>query len=198
VIEVPANVSGVAGPGQTNPVVEYTASATDNSGSVAIVCAPPSGTAFAVGVATVTCTAIDDSGNVASGSFTVTVTHTAPPPDHGCITASRPILWPANRKMIPVHVWLKYDKKKVKFSSTRIVSVTSNEPETGIDAEDIGPDWEIVNAEKLKLRLRAERGANGPGRIYTIVIEGKDAKGDLYLCQTTVTVPIEKPSRKKK
>ena len=100
--------------------------------------------------------------------------------------------------MIPVSVWLKYDKKKVKFSSARIVSVTSNEPETGLDAEDLGPDSEITNVGKLKLRLRAERDPNGTGRIYTIVVEGKDAKGNVYLCQTTVTVPIEKPSKKKK
>ena len=198
VLTVPTNLSVVTGPGQTNAVVEYTATATDNSGSVAIVCVPPTGTAFAVGVTAVTCTAIDDSGNVAIGSFTVAVTGDAPPPDHGCITVSKPVLWPPCRKMIPVSVWLKYDKKKVKFSSARIVSVTSNEPETGLDAEDIGPDWEITNADKLKLKLRAERDPNGTGRAYTIVVEGKDANGNLYLCQTTVTVPIEKPSKKKK
>lgn len=198
VLTVPENLSIGAGPGESNAVATYTATATDNSGSVALVCTPPSGTAFPIGATTVTCTAIDDSGNVATGSFTVTVTRDAPPPDHGCIITSRPVLWPVNRKMVPVSVWLKFDRKKVKFSSARIVSVTSNEPETGLDAEDFGPDWEITNAEKLKLRLRAERDPNGNGRVYTIVVEGKDAQGNRYLCSTTVDVPLECQKKKKK
>jgi hypothetical protein len=198
-LTVPANLSTVAEPGQSNAVVNYTATATDNSGSVAVVCAPPSGTAFPVGVTTVTCTAIDESGNVVTGSFTVAVTGHALPPDYGCIITSRPVLWPAHRKMVPVSVWMNFDKKKKnKFSGARIVSVTSNEPETGLDAEDIGPDWEIVSAEKLKLKLRAERDANGTGRIYTITVEAKDPKGNLYLCRTTVTVPLECPKKRKK
>jgi hypothetical protein len=197
-LTVPANLSIMTAPGQTSAIVEYAATATDNSGSVAVACAPLSGTAFPVGVTTVTCTAIDDSGNVATGSFTVTVTSPTPPPDHGCIITSRPVLWPAHRKMVPISVWLNFAKKKVKFSDARIVSVTSNEPETGLDAADIGPDWEITNARKLKLRLRAERDPNGTGRVYTITVEGKDTKGNLYLCSTTVTVPVEKPSKKKK
>ncbi len=199
VLTVPANLSMLAEPGQSNVVVEYTATATDNSGSVAVICVPASGTAFPVGVTTVTCTAMDDSGNVATGSFTVTVTRHVQPPDYGCIITSKPVLWPPCRKMVPVSVWMNFDKKtKIKFSSARIVSVTSNEPETGLDASDIGPDWEITDAKKLKLRLRAERDPNGSGRVYTIVVEGADPQGNLYVCQTTVTVPIEKPSKKKK
>ena len=38
-----------------------------------IVCSPPSGTVFAVGATSVTCTATDGSGNAAVGTFTVTV-----------------------------------------------------------------------------------------------------------------------------
>jgi LPXTG-motif cell wall-anchored protein len=48
--------------------------ASDNSGVPPVVaCSPVSGTSFAVGVATVTCTATDGAGNHASSSFTVTV-----------------------------------------------------------------------------------------------------------------------------
>lgn len=199
VLIVPANLSIMAGPGQTNAVAEYIATATDNSGSVAVVCAPPSGKAFPLGVTAVTCTAVDDSGNTATGSFTVTVIREAQPPDCGCIIASRSVLWPMHRKMVPVSVWMNFDKKKkIKFSSTRIVSVTSNEPETGLDAADIGPDWEITNAEKLRLKLRAECDPNGSGRVYTITVEAKDPQGHLYLCKTTVTVPLECPKKKKK
>ena len=49
--------------------------ATDNSGNVSdVTCNPPSGTNFSIGVTTVTCGAIDGSGNTAKCSFQVTVT----------------------------------------------------------------------------------------------------------------------------
>jgi hypothetical protein len=51
-----------------------TPAGTDNcGGTVVVACAPASGTAFPVGVTTVTCTATDASNNTASCSFAVTV-----------------------------------------------------------------------------------------------------------------------------
>ena len=62
-------------PSYSNTVpVPYIITATDNSGqSIPVECDPPSGTQFSLGVATVTCTATDDSGNTATATFTVTV-----------------------------------------------------------------------------------------------------------------------------
>jgi hypothetical protein len=101
--------------------------------------------------------------------------------------------------MVPVSVRMNFDRKmKIKLSSARIVSVTSNEPEAGLDAGDIGPDWEIPNAEKLNLKLRAECDPNGTGRVYTITVEAKDLQGHLHLCKTTVIVPLECPKKNKK
>jgi HYR domain len=49
--------------------------ATDDTDPAPVVtCAPQSGSAFGLGVTTVTCTAMDQAGNDASASFTVTVT----------------------------------------------------------------------------------------------------------------------------
>jgi hypothetical protein len=54
--------------------VTYVATATDIvDPSVPVACQLPSGTTFPIGSSTVTCTATDDSGNSASGSFVVTV-----------------------------------------------------------------------------------------------------------------------------
>jgi hypothetical protein len=196
VLRLPANLSVVAGPGQSNAVITYVAAASDNSGSAPVVCVPPSGTAFPVGVTTVTCTATDDSGNTASGSFTVTVIGEAPE-GQGYLITSRPVLWPANRKMIPVGMRLKFDAKKARFTEARIVSVTSNEPETGLDAQDVGPDWEVPHPHRLRLKLRAERDPNGAGRVYTISVEAKDAQGNFHLFRTTATAPVEKPTRRR-
>lgn len=61
-------------------VVTYTASATDDvDGTVAVQCAPASGSVFPLGTTTVTCSATDTAGNTATGSFTVTVKDTTAP-----------------------------------------------------------------------------------------------------------------------
>jgi hypothetical protein len=61
------------------PLVPFV-SATDNyTASPLIVCTPASGTTFAVGTTTVSCTATDDAGNEDTGTFDVTVhDYTAP------------------------------------------------------------------------------------------------------------------------
>jgi hypothetical protein len=83
-LSLPANIS-VVGNYNTDVLgatATYTASATDIvDGSVPVACTPASGSFFRGGTTTVTCTARDSSGNVAAGSFTVTVTKPAPPPD---------------------------------------------------------------------------------------------------------------------
>ncbi|HYR30095.1 MAG TPA: HYR domain-containing protein, partial [Thermoanaerobaculia bacterium] len=63
--------------------VTYNASANDLvDGSVAVDCAPASGSTFAVGTTTVDCSASDSRNNTATGSFEVAVTSpNDPPPD---------------------------------------------------------------------------------------------------------------------
>lgn len=57
-------------------VVTYTATATDIvDANVTADCTPASGAVFPIGTSTVTCTATDDAGNTATGSFKVTVEH---------------------------------------------------------------------------------------------------------------------------
>jgi hypothetical protein len=77
---VPADFAATTGnpAGRTVSYALPTATdATDPSPSVA--CGPASGSSFAVGPTSVTCTATDASGHSTSASFTVTVTYVAPP-----------------------------------------------------------------------------------------------------------------------
>lgn len=83
--------------------VTYTASATDLvDPTVPVSCTPPSGSTFAPGTTTVTCSATDDSGNTATGTFTVTVSFAFngffAPVDNGIINSikggqSVPVKW---------------------------------------------------------------------------------------------------------
>jgi HYR domain len=88
-------VSQPAGPGMCSAVVNYTVpTATDNcpcgpkgSTSCPVMCSPPPGSIFMVGMTTVVCMATDAAGNKGSCSFAVTVTDTQPP----TITCPQPI-----------------------------------------------------------------------------------------------------------
>ena len=64
----------------TGATVTYSASATDQvDTTVPVTCTPPSGSNFPLGTSTVDCSATDDAGNTATGSFKITVQdHTAP------------------------------------------------------------------------------------------------------------------------
>jgi hypothetical protein len=56
------------------------------------------------------------------------------------------------------------------------LTVTSNEAVNGTGDGDTDPDWEIIDDHHVK--LRAERAANGSGRIYTITITCTDHQGN--------------------
>ncbi len=78
-LTLPANITAEA-TGPTGAAVTYTASASDAvDGARPVACAPASGSTFAIGTATVTCSASDTHGNTSTGSFTVTVRDTTPP-----------------------------------------------------------------------------------------------------------------------
>ena len=72
-IGVQAPLTAHSSDGNPVPVTFAPPAATDNCGATT-VCSPPSGSAFAIGTALVTCTATDPSSNTATTSFLVTVT----------------------------------------------------------------------------------------------------------------------------
>lgn len=78
VLTLPGNIT-VAASGVNGANVNFTATATDLvSGALTPACVPTSGTLFPVGTTSVACSAIDGSGNSATGSFAVTVNVGAP------------------------------------------------------------------------------------------------------------------------
>lgn len=66
--------------GASGAAVSYSVSATDDvDPSPTVSCTPAFGSTFPLGTTTVTCTATDATGNIATGSFNVTVSDTTPP-----------------------------------------------------------------------------------------------------------------------
>ncbi|HEX7150881.1 MAG TPA: HYR domain-containing protein [Thermoanaerobaculia bacterium] len=148
-----------------------------------VVCTPPSGSLFTLGMTTVTCTATAANGKTTTGEFTVTVFDANAPIIH-TITASPNVLTPANHKLVSVTV-----KVIASEGTARIVNVTANE---AIDAPGSGNtevDWRITGP--LTVDLRAERSGQGTDRIYTIHIEVTDDAGNTARGTVTVRVPKE-------
>ncbi|HEY4276671.1 MAG TPA: HYR domain-containing protein [Conexibacter sp.] len=102
----------VTASGDDGAVVDFTATANDDAdGSVPVTCTPASGGVFPVGTTTVTCTATDRHGNVATGSFDVVVAAAPPvetPPASGppapqqpATVKPKPVVRRAPRLMAP-------------------------------------------------------------------------------------------------
>jgi hypothetical protein len=94
VINCPGNIVKSTDPGLCSAMVSFTVTATDDcDGTVVPACTPPSGSTFAKGVTSVSCTATDSSSHSSSCSFTVTVNDTQKPA----------ISCPPNQSLVAAH-----------------------------------------------------------------------------------------------
>lgn len=180
IIGTPANITAEATSAAGAAVTYATPTATDIVDVTDVVtCAPASGSTFPLGTTTVTCSAHDAHHNGASTSFTVTARDTTPP-TISSVTPSTGILWPPNKKMVPISIAVADSDAVMASPACQIVSVASNEPGSG--------QWQITGA--LTLTLQADRLGTGTGRIYTIGVTCTDAAGNQSsLSTTTVVVP---------
>ena len=89
VLTVPAEINEEAS-SAAGRVITFAASASDAvSGSIVVSCVPASGSTFPIGTTAVDCSASDAAGNLASASFSVTVTRPVPGRMHGGGTVLR-------------------------------------------------------------------------------------------------------------
>lgn len=72
-ITCPANITQPTDPGKCTAIVNYKVQSGGDCPGATVTCNPPSGAAFPKGVTTVTCKATDNTNNMATCSFTVTV-----------------------------------------------------------------------------------------------------------------------------
>lgn len=144
------------------------------------------GIIFQKGATVVSWTA-SDWVNTTTFTYTVIVEDREAPVITGA-SADPSSLFPPNHKMRNVN--LSYSVSDNCGPVTTTISVSSNEPVTGTGSGDTGPDWEIIDNRRLK--LRAERSGSGNGRIYTITITSTDASGNQSNQTVTVTVPHDR------
>lgn len=105
-----------------------------------------------------------------------------PPPVISGLSVDKPVLWTPNNKMVDVVV--SYSAADNCGAVVSALGVTSNEP-TGNEA-----DWEVLNANRV--RLRAERDGSGQGRTYTITVTSTDSAGGKSIKTVSVLVPHDK------
>ena len=191
----PANIAVNAAPGQCSAVVTFaTPGAQDNcDASPTVTCNPPSGSTFGGGNTTVTCTAVDASGNTNSCTFTVTVRDTAPP----VIT-----LKPAITVMENNHKYRTFRVTDfvasvsdacggVAAANCVISKVTSDEPDDVPGPGDGNTRDDIKIASGCKsVQLMQERDGTKNGRVYKVTLKVKDAAGNVGEAVARVNVPL--------
>jgi len=167
-------------------IVNYpAATATDAVGVTSITYSKATGTTFLLGLTTVTVTAKDAAGNTSSGSFTVNVVDTTAP-SIARVVPSQSVLWSPNHRMESITLAVDASDA-VGIAGIRIISVSSSEPDNGLGDGDLAGDSQITG--DLTVNLRAERSGKGSGRVYTILVEARDAGGNVSTSACTVSVP---------
>jgi uncharacterized repeat protein (TIGR01451 family) len=110
------------------------------------------------------------------------------------VTVSPTTLWPPNHKFQNITATITVSDNCDPNPVVRLVSVVSNEPETGfLGNGDKGPDIEgaAVGTDDRAFSLRSERGTGkgNTGRVYTITYRATDVSGNVRDIAATVTVP---------
>ena len=108
--------------------------------------------------------------------------------------ANQTILWPANKKMVPITIWA-HAGDNSGLPVTLKATVSCNEAPKG------PPYWTAPVIDQaggiITLKLQADRQPKGKGRQYTIGISATDQFGNLSTAQVVIVVPHDQGKKKK-
>jgi hypothetical protein len=141
--------------------------ADDVDGPVPVQCSPVSGSVFPLGATVVNCAAHDAAGNVANGSFSVTVRDTIAP-SAPTLTVSPAVLFPPNNKLVTVRVTATSSDGVDSTPTCTIQRITSTSGDTG-DFKITGP---------LTASLRAKKNHGDAPQIYSLFVSCADDAGN--------------------
>jgi hypothetical protein len=149
------------------------------------------GSSLPLGSNLVSLTVVDDRGESVQDQLRVSVADSTAP-EIRVLSASRNRLWPPNHKLVPVDLTIGASDvcDPVAASSCAIQRVVSNEPDSGLDPDDVPGD--IVILDRDSVLLRAERGAEGAGRAYTVTVGCIDATGNAVERDVLIVVPHDR------
>jgi WD40-like Beta Propeller Repeat len=159
----------------------------------------PDGTKFAWGTGDIYTANVDGTGrtnltNNAPNSVSDTNPDWQPipnrPPDCSSVTASRPVLTTANRKLVAIALDGATDPDGDPVSLS-VDGVTQDEPVVS-SGDHTAPD--AIDAGEGELRVRAERNPHGDGRVYQIAFTASDGHGGS--CSGTAVVSVPRKKRK--
>lgn len=127
---------------------------------------------------------------------TVTVQDTVPPTL--TLALGPKVLSPPNHRMVSVQAtWQAFDVCDP-AATVKLVSVTSSEPDDAPGSGDGNTTGDIqdaaIDTPDASVLLRAERSADGPGRVYTLLYTATDASGNPASSSGQVTV-LHDPGR---
>jgi hypothetical protein len=99
-------------------------------------------------------------------------------------SSSSTIVWPPNHRMVPVSFSVHATDGLSGAGAFVLVSATSNEPDNGLGDGDHANDlqgWALGTPDTDGF-VRAERSAQGSGRVYSFRFESRDAAGNVATC----------------
>ena len=129
-------------------------------------------------------------------SISLRPTDTTPP--EVTLTLAPNMLWPPSHRLVPIVATLDVRDDTDPHPSVTLVSITSNQSDSGLGADDVPNDIQQADfgGDDRAFLLRAERasvdeapGVSKIGRIYTVTYRVADKTGNASLVSGTVVVP---------
>lgn len=160
-------------------------------GSTAFATGVTASRSFPIGTYDVSLQVTDDDGAADTDTVRVFVRDTDDPAIWLAVVSQR--LWPPNHQMVRVAGGIAA-KDSCDPTPSLAVTVTSNEPVSGIGDGNTSPDWNVVrNANgTFDVFVRAERAGMGNGRIYTITASAVDASGNASVEVSSISIPVNR------
>jgi len=147
-----------------------------------------------LGTTSVTATASDVAGNVATATFDVVVSDTIAPAILEC-SADPSVLMKRNHKMATITVSANVSDAGDAAPDVHIVGVTCIDNGVVVGPAMTSDDWRVTG--DMTVELRCERSGGGSGRVYEIAVACTDASGNTTVATVEVTVPHDSRGKKK-